>query len=207
MNGSSPGGNMKPGKKVDFRSNISKEEINELKVIAYEGRITLVEDVRHVKNCVNAIRKFGVIGFDTESKPSFRKNSNHRVSLIQLAVPGDVYLFRVNKTGFHPELIDLFEDPVVAKVGVSIHDDIHRLKALADFTPENFIELQDMTNTYGIESNSLRKLSAIVLGYRVSKAQQLSNWEAPVLTENQMIYAATDAWVSLEIYNKLIMMN
>ena len=207
MNGSSQDDNMKQGKTTNFRSNISKEEVNELEVIAYEGRITLVEETRHVKSCINEIRRHSVVGFDTESRPNFSKHSNHKVSLIQLAVPDDVFLFRINKTGFHPELIDLFEDPSIAKVGVSIHDDISRLRALSDFSPENFIELQNLTDTYGIESNSLRKLSAIVLGYRISKAQQLSNWEASQLTESQLIYAATDAWASLEIYRKLIMMN
>jgi ribonuclease D len=207
MTGSLPGDRMRPEKKEEFRNNITKEEINDLDIKSYGGRITLVEERKHVKQCVDEIRKHNIIGFDTESKPNFSKNSNHKVSLIQLAIPGDVFLFRINKTGFTRELIHLFEDSELIKVGVSIHDDIKRLRALEKFEPENFIELQEMSNEYGIESNSLRKLTAIILGFRISKSQQLSNWEASQLTENQMVYAATDAWVSLEIYNKLSLMN
>ena len=187
----------------EFRNNITKEELSELEIKAYNGRITVVEQSEHVKECIDEIRKYHIVGFDTESKPSFRKNSNHKVSLIQLAIPGDVFLFRINKTGFNHELVRLFEDSEILKVGVSIHDDISRLGALQSFTPASFVELQEMSNDFGIESNSLRKLTAIVLGFRISKSQQLSNWEASRLTENQLVYAATDAWVSLEIYNKL----
>lgn len=207
MTGSLPKDRKKQEKAEKFRSSISKEEINALDVNAYNGRITLVEEERHINECIKEIRKYDTIGFDTESRPSFKKNSNHHVSLIQLATPKDVFLFRINKTGFNGELIKLFEDSSITKVGVSIHDDISRLKALSDFSPQNFLELQNLTDEYGIESNSLRKLAAIILGFRISKSQQLSNWEADKLTENQLIYAATDAWVSLEIYNKLTLMN
>lgn len=207
MNGSLQKDRMKPGKTEKFRSNITKEEINELEIKAYNGRITVVEESGHVKECIDEIRKHRIIGFDTESKPSFRKYSNHKVSLIQLAIPGDVFLFRINKTGFSRELVNLFEDPEILKVGVSIHDDILRLGALQSFNPESFVELQEISNEYGIESNSLRKLTAIILGFRISKSQQLSDWEASRLTKNQLIYAATDAWVSLEIYNKLSLLN
>ncbi len=207
MSGSLQKGRTKPGMTEKFRSSITKEEINDLEIKAYNGRITVVENPEHVKQCIDEIRKFSIIGFDTESKPSFRKNSDHKVSLIQLAVPGEVFLFRINKTGFNSELVKLFEDPGVLKVGVSIHDDIKRLGALQSFTPEKFLELQEMSSDFGIESNSLRKITAIVLGFRISKSQQLSNWEAPRLTENQLVYAATDAWVSLEIYNRLSLLN
>jgi ribonuclease D len=195
---------MKQEKMEMYRSDITKDEINQLEVNSYEGRITLVEDPKYVKNCINEIRKFNIIGFDTESRPSFKKSQHFQVSLIQLATPEEVYLFRLNKIGFHPELISLFEDPEITKVGVSIHDDIGRLKAIHSFEPSNFIELQELSTEYGIESNSLRKLVAIILGFRISKSQQLSNWEADQLTEGQMVYAATDAWASLEIYTELI---
>ena len=207
MNGSFQKDRMKQTRKEIFRTSITKEEINELEIKAYGGRITLVEESKHIKRCIEEIRKHNIIGFDTESRPSFKKNSHHMVSLIQLAVPDEVYLFRVNKTGFHRELIDLFEDPSVKKVGVSIHDDIHRLRTLQEFNPMNFIELQKLTSEYGIESNSLKKLTAIILGFRISKSQQLTNWEAIQLTDPQIVYAATDAWVSLEIYNELLLLN
>lgn len=204
MNGNSLKDKMKQEKTVTYKADITREEINLLDVGAYSGRITLIEDERYIKKCISELRKHRIIGFDTESRPSFSKKDNFKVSLIQLAIPNEVYLFRINKTGFHKRIIDLFEDPKIIKVGVSIHDDLTRLRALADFNPQNFLELQVLTNDYGIESNSLRKLAAIILGIRISKSQQLTNWEAESLTEPQMIYAATDAWASLEIYNELV---
>lgn len=204
MNGILQKDKMKQEKMEIYKADITKEEIIQLDVSAYEGRITLIEDPKYIEECIREIRKHSVVGFDTESRPSFSKKENYKVSLIQLAIPGDVYLFRLNMTGFHRSIIDLFEDSKIKKVGVSIHDDISRLKSLADFKPENFIELQDFSNEFGIESNSLRKLAAIILGFRISKSQQLSNWEAQKLTQAQMIYAATDAWVGLEMYKKLV---
>lgn len=204
MNGTSRNDKMKQGMMEKYRVDITKEEINLLDVNAYSGRITLIEDSQYVPECIREIRRHHLVGFDTESRPSFRKSDNFQVSLIQLAVNEDVYLFRLHKTGFHKNIIELFEDPSIKKVGVSIHDDISRLRSLSDFTPENFLELQELTNEFGIESNSLRKLVAIILGFRISKSQQLSNWEAEKLTEAQMIYAATDAWASLEIYKRLV---
>ncbi len=187
-----------------FLTKISKEEVNNLRVQAYNGKITVIENPKDVKACIREIKKYSVLGFDTESRPSFRKNQHFEVSLIQISTEKDAYLFRINHTGFHKSLIDLFEDPSIIKVGVSIHDDIKRLKPLKDFQARGFMELQKFTDEFGIESNSLRKLSAIILGFRISKSQQLSNWEAKKLSEAQCIYAATDAWVSLEIYNKLV---
>ncbi len=191
------------GTKVTFFKDISKEELKKYPVRAYEGPVTVVEDPSAVNDCIQSIRKHRVIGFDTETKPMFRKNQNHQVALIQLAIPGEVFLFRIHKTGMPSGLISLFEDRNITKAGVSIHDDISRLKKLFPFEPGAFFELQEYSNRFGIESNSLRKLSAIILGFRVSKSQQLSNWENNILSEGQIIYAATDAWVCLEIFNKL----
>lgn len=186
-----------------FLTKISKEEVNALDVRGYNGKITVVEDPEAINDCVREIRKYSVVGFDTESRPSFKKNQNFEVSLIQIATEKEAFLFRINHTGFHRALINLFEDPSIIKAGVSIHDDIQRLKRLKDFQAKGFLELQKLTDEFGIENNSLRKLSAIILGFRISKAQQLSNWEANQLTKAQNIYAATDAWVGLEIYFKL----
>ena len=189
--------------KGHFLTKISKEEVNALDVRGYDGKITVVEDPEAIIDCVREIRKYSVVGFDTESRPSFKKNQSFEVSLIQIATEKEAFLFRINHTGYHQAIIDLFEDSSIIKAGVSIHDDIQRLKRLKDFQAKGFLELQKLTDEFGIENNSLRKLSAIVLGFRISKAQQLSNWEADQLTDAQNIYAATDAWVGLEIYNKL----
>ena len=187
-----------------FLKEISKEEVNELNVKSFTGRITLIEDPSAVDLCINYVRRKAVVGFDTESRPSFKKNKKYPVSLIQIAIPGEVFLFRINKTGLHSSIIDFFRDKSIKKVGVSLHDDLNRLKSIHPFEPAGFVELQTLSSDHGIISNSLRKLTAIVLGFRISKAQQLSNWEADKLTEGQMQYAATDAWVSLEIYDALM---
>lgn len=188
----------------NFLTEISKDEVNQLDIKAYTGKITVVEDSAAVNDCIKQIRKSSIIGFDTESRPSFKKNQNFGVSLIQIATENEVFLFRINLTGFQQSIIKLFENPSILKVGVSIHDDIARLKQLKNFNAKGFIELQQLTDEYGIHCNSLKKLTAIVLGFRVSKAQQLSNWEATKLSDAQARYASTDAWVGLEIYNKLL---
>ena len=169
-----------------FLTEISKDEVNQLDIKAYTGKITVVEDSAAVNDCIKQIRKSSIIGFDTESRPSFKKNQNFGVSLIQIATENEVFLFRINLTGFQQSIIKLFENPSILKVGVSIHDDIARLKQLKNFNAKGFIELQQLTDEYGIHCNSLKKLTAIVLGFRVSKAQQLSNWEATKLSDARM---------------------
>lgn len=192
------------GVKGHFLSEISKEEVNQLDIKAYSGKITIVEDPDALNDCVKQISKSSIIGFDTESRPSFKKNQHFGVSLIQIATENEVYLFRINLTGFQQSIIKIFENPSILKAGVSIHDDITRLKQLKNFNANGFVELQQLTDDFGIQCNSLKKLTAIILGFRVSKAQQLSNWEVTKLSVAQARYAATDAWVGLEIYNKLL---
>lgn len=187
-----------------FLPGISKEEVNLMELKSYAGRITVVDNPADVKKCIQVISKSDVIGFDTESRPSFKKNQQFGVSLIQIATENEVFLFRINLTGFLKPIIDLFENPSIIKAGISIHDDILRLKQIKNFRPQGFVELQQLSDEFGIEDNSLKKLTAIILGFRVSKGQQLSNWEASQLTEAQARYGATDAWVGLEIYKKLL---
>ncbi len=186
-----------------FSSDISKEEINKLEPGAYNGRIWIVENPADMDQVMEKITAFDTVGFDTETKPSFKKGKLNHVSLIQIAIPSEVYLIRTIYTGFMPALISFFENENIRKVGVALRDDIGKLQLVKRFTPRGFIDLQEYSNQFNIESNGLRKLSAIVLGIRISKSAQLSNWEADTLTEAQMVYAATDAWACLEIYNKL----
>lgn len=203
MNGLFQNANKMQEEKENYQIEITKDEINKLDVRSFSGKITVVEDPEAVDLCIGYIKRKKLVGFDTESRPSFKKNVKYPVSLIQLAIPGEVFLFRINKTGFHKSIISLFEDKSIIKAGVSIHDDLSRLQSMRKFNPAGFVELQSLSTDFGITSNSLRKLVAILLGFRISKAQQLSNWEAEVLSEGQLHYAATDAWVSLEIYNLL----
>jgi ribonuclease D len=183
---------------------ISNEELSTLPLTAFEGDIYVVETVEELNNAINWLKNQSVLGFDTETKPSFSKGKNNPVSLLQFSTSEKAFLFRINKLGLPPGLIKILASPKILKIGVAIRDDIKILQRISPFKPEGFIELQKMVEEYGIENFSLKKLSAIVLGFRISKSQRLTNWDASNLTEQQMIYAATDAWIALEIYSRLL---
>ena len=144
-----------------------------------------------------------LLGFDTETRPTFKKGRKNKVSLIQLSSGTIACLFRINKMGFPDKLVDLLADPSVIKAGVAVHDDIRFLKGVKKFEPSGFVDLQTFVKDFGIQSSGLKKLVAIILGFRISKRQQVTDWEAEQLTEAQQIYAATDAWVCYQIYKKL----
>ncbi len=186
-----------------YRNDITREEIDSLEIHQFSGKIQLIDSPEDVFEAVNILKNHSYIGFDTETKPNFKKGRPNRVALLQLATPKEVFLFRLNKTGITNELISLFEEDEIIKSGVAIRDDVRRLRSIRDFNPAGFLELQNYSGFYGIESNSLKKLAAIVLGIKISKSQQLSDWEGKVLTEAQKRYAATDAWVSLQVYKVL----
>ncbi|MEM6522219.1 MAG: 3'-5' exonuclease [Bacteroidota bacterium] len=187
-----------------FVKSITNPEVNELELKSYEGPIRLIEDRGILKSVIKLILKYPYIGFDTETKPAFRKGEINEVSLIQFATPKEVFLIRVNKTGLTDGLISIFESKKVVKIGVALRDDIKDLQRLRPFDPSNFVELNHVVKDLGIESNGLRKLTAIILGFRISKSAQTSNWESAVLSKKQMSYAATDAWVCYQMYNKLV---
>jgi ribonuclease D len=188
---------------MTFLPSISIEDINKLEVKQFDGLIHLIDSPENVPAAAAYIAKHNVIGFDTESKPSFRKGRSNKVSLLQLAIPGEVFLFRLLKTGLPIEMIKLFEDEDIIFTGVAIRDDVRKLQQIRSFKAAGFLELQKYSSYFKIEDNSLKKLAAIVMDIRISKSQQLSDWEANKLTEAQMRYAATDAWVCLEIYRIL----
>jgi ribonuclease D len=147
------------------------------------------------------------LGFDTETKPSFKKGENNYVSLLQLSSADRAFLFRLNKIGLPPCLLDIMEDENIKKIGVAIKDDISALQKHALFTPNGFVDLQNIVKDFGIKSKSLKKLAGLILGFNISKRQRLSNWEKDALTEAQIKYAATDAWVCHLIYHKLFIQN
>ncbi len=186
-----------------MQNTISKDDIKELPLKQFEGPVTVVEDPGKIVGIVKKLQQFDTIGFDTETKPSFKKGVSHDISLLQLSTQEEAYIFRLNRTGFNGALSNLMSNPEVAKVGVGIRDDIRGLLQLNEFTPKGFIELQDLAPKCGIDALSLKNLAGLLLGFRVSKRQRLSNWEADQLTEGQVLYAATDAWMALQIYNQL----
>lgn len=186
-----------------FKESISTEELILLPLRHFEGDIILVDSHKLAREAAKYLKDFEVIGFDTETKPAFKKGQNHKIALLQLATHDRAYLFRTQKIGLPEEIMQLFTDPGIKFPGVAIRDDIKALQTLRPFLPTGFVELQDYARKLGIQNLSLKKLCAIACGFRISKSQQLSNWESSELTPQQMTYAATDAWVSLAIYEHI----
>ncbi|MCU0472155.1 MAG: 3'-5' exonuclease domain-containing protein 2 [Bacteroidales bacterium] len=186
-----------------YQENISVDEIKNYELSWFKGEIVVIDDLTTFKKVLPRLLNEKVLGFDTETKPSFRKGHKNKVSLIQLASSNLACLFRINKTGIPQGLADLLADPDVIKAGVAVHDDICFMKKVRKFDPAGFIDLQPFVKDFGIVSSGLKKLTAIVLGFRISKRQQVTDWEAEELTEAQLLYAATDAWVCHQIYCKL----
>jgi ribonuclease D len=183
---------------------ISKEELLELPLGQFEGPIYLIDRPEQVEDAVDFLEDQSLIGFDTETKPSFRKGEFNHVSLLQLSTANQAFIFRLNKIGFPPPLRSLLEKENVLKIGAAVHDDLKALKKLTDsFYPQSFFDLNDELKKVGFHNVGVRNLCGMVLKIHISKAEQVSNWEADKLTERQLRYAATDAWACLEIFQKL----
>lgn len=187
----------------NFIDKISNEQTALLPAVEFRGEIRIVEHERDIAAACKTLAEQPVIGFDTETRPSFRPGVTFRVSLLQLSTPTVCYLFRLNKIPLAKPILQLFEDRRILKIGADVAGDLRSLRQIRHFRDGGFVDLQGIAPEWGIGEKSLRKLSAIVLGRRVSKAQRLSNWEAAQLTEKQMRYAATDAWICPEIYRTL----
>jgi len=188
---------------MSFEKTIDKEAVNELPLEVFNGPIHLIDSIDQLNTVIPKLAIPSCIGFDTETRPSFKKGRINKVSLLQLSTSREAFLFRINKIGLPKEIRKILSNPEILKVGAAIRDDIKSLQGVKPFQPQGFIDLQSIVGDYGIEDLSLKKLTAIVLKFRISKSQQLSNWEADELTEAQQKYAATDAWVSVKIFNGL----
>ena len=186
-----------------FASEISKEELHELSLVHFEGQIRVIERPDEANAVVDRLKLLPVLGFDTETRPSFTKGIINNVALLQLATATEVYLFRLCKMRIPKSLLALLSNPDILKIGAAIKNDIDTLQRIAKIRPRGFVDLQDMVRKFDIKDISLAKMAGIVLGVRISKSQQLSNWENSILTEAQQRYAATDAWMCYLIYEKL----
>jgi ribonuclease D len=193
-----------PQNEEGYKFSITSEELNLLPLKTFDGKVSVITEVEKLAKVKSEIEKHDIIGFDTETRPSFKRGQIYKVALLQLAVPNKVYLIRLHHTGLPSEIISIFENPRIVKAGVAIHDDIKSLQKVNKFTPASFVELSALARSLGLQVESVKKLAGLLLGIRISKSAQTSNWEAPTLTEKQIDYAATDAWVCLEIYSKLL---
>ena len=186
-----------------YPSKIEKSLISTLPPCDITGEIIVIDRPEDVATAVDNLKQCTLIGFDTETRPSFRRGESNPISLLQLATDKRAYLFRLKKIGPNQLLKDLLESEEHMKVGLSVHDDFHSLNRWMPCRPKNFIELQKYVKAFGIEEMSLQKIYAIVFNKKISKRQQLSNWEAEELTPAQQQYAAIDAWACRDIYYKL----
>ena len=183
-----------------------KKKIQTLPCVHFEGRIIVIFTERDAEKAVDFLMKQKVLGFDTETRPSFQKGKMHQVALLQVSTHDECFLFRLNRMGVPDSVVRLLEDTTITKVGLSLQDDMRMLNQRRRFKPGTFVELQKEVKDIGIEDNSLQKIFANLFGEKISKGQQLSNWEADVLTEAQQKYAATDAWSCIKIHEEVTKM-
>jgi ribonuclease D len=188
---------------LKYKKAINKEEINELELSKYSGNIILVENKEALNNAAQEIKKCPILGIDTETKPSFKKGKLNPVALLQIATDKCVYIIRLNKVALSKDFAEIFQSQDIIKVGIAVIDDFKDLKKMIPFTPHKVIDLNLLAPKLGFENIGAKKLSALVLGFRISKRQQVSNWEAEPLSQAQIDYAATDAWICREIYLRL----
>ncbi|MDR3119442.1 MAG: 3'-5' exonuclease domain-containing protein 2 [Mediterranea sp.] len=186
-----------------IKRNINKEDLGEMPKAVFPGKISVVQTKAEAKEAIKYLAAQKVVGIDSETRPSFSKGQHHKVALLQISSEECCFLFRLNQTGLTAPVIGLLENPSVIKVGLALRDDFLMLRKRAPFKQQSCIDLQEYVNAFGIQDKSLQKIYAILFGEKISKSQQLSNWDTDVLTPAQELYAATDAWACLKIYNLL----
>lgn len=179
---------------------ISKAEINELPMRHYEGPIHLCKTAEEAEVATDKLLKETILGFDTETRPAFRRGESYDPSLLQLATENEVYLFQIQQCGLTAGLLKVLSDENIVKSGVAIDRDISELQAVASFSPGAFVELADVAQQAGIKNLGLRGLTAILFNFRISKKEQVSNWARTELTQSQQTYAATDAWLGRKLF-------
>ena len=190
-------------KKIIYQK-YDKALIGTLPGVHFEGRIEVVFTESEARKAVDYLLSQPILGIDTETRPTFRKGPMHQVALLQVSSHEVCFLFRLNQLRLSPSVKRFLEDVTVPKIGLSLNDDLHQLQRLGDFKAGRFVDLQDHVKEIGVEDMSLQKLYANFFGQRISKRQQLTNWEADVLTDKQKLYAATDAWACIMLYEELM---
>jgi ribonuclease D len=185
-----------------FQPVITREEIRLLPKKNFEGKVIIIDTFNAFRKFVPVLKQEKIWGFDTESRPAFKKGTFNKPALIQFANGAYAFLFRLNRIGLPAELSNVIEDPEILKIGVALHEDLKEIGMYRKINPAGFIDLQNYAGQFGIESKGLNKLTAIVLKFRISKSQQVTDWEKRILTPQQISYAATDAWVCYKIIPK-----
>lgn len=188
-----------------IKNKFDKHDIPNLPKVTFGGRIITVFSPEEAERAVDYLLAQPILGLDTETKPSFKPGSGmNKVALLQVSTPDTCFLFRLNQMGMPAPILRLLEDDKVIKVGLSWHDDLIQLHRRADFQAGTFVELQEMIKLIGVQDLSLQKIYANLFGQKISKTQRLTNWEADILSPGQQVYAATDAWACIQIYNEIL---
>ena len=187
-----------------YKKFIAKEDINLLELDKYNGETILVDTEAELEKACAEIEQCAIIGIDTETKPSFKKGQMNTVALLQIATDKKAYIVRLKKVKMSQRLADIFANEAIKKIGIAIFDDLKDLKKIIPFTDKSVVDLNLLAPKLGFESIGAKKLSALILGFRISKRQQVSNWELEKLSQAQIDYAATDAWICREIYLRLV---
>ena len=190
--------------KKTIYSKYNKALIANLPRVTFEGRIVVVLSESEAGKAVRYLLSQDVLGVDTETRPSFTRGRLNQVALLQVASRDICFLFRLNLLGMSPSVKLLLEDTTVPKIGLSLRDDLMMLHKLGPFEAGYFIDLQDHVREIGVEDMSLQKLYANFFGQKISKREQLTNWEADILKDKQKVYAATDAWSCIMLYEELM---
>ena len=192
---------MKPNR---FAHKISKDLIQWMPVIGFSGEVIIVDKIDKLDDAIAYLRAQKILGVDTESRPSFKRGVHYPIALVQIATEERCYLFRLSHIGLPATLAAIFADNTICKVGLAFRDDINGLRRLRNFKPANCVDLQSIAGKWGILDLGLQKMYAICFGRKISKTQQLTNWENTQLTPEQARYASTDAWATLRIYKELM---
>lgn len=171
-----------------------REEINELPIRAWEGKTRVVDTIADAESVARVLSGETLLGFDTETRPAFRKGESYPVSVLQLATEDEAYVILLDKVGLPSGLRKILSNPNCLKAGVALRRDVSDLQALAPFEAAGFMELATPAKAAGVQNLGLRGLCAVLLGFRIGKGAQRSNWAARPLTRSQVRYAATDAW-------------
>ena len=181
---------------------ISREELAVLPIGRYEGEIVMVATPRDFERAWADLAQEKAVGWDTETRPAFKVGEFYLPSLVQAATAKTVYLFQLGKMDFSKVVGGLFAEPTIVKPGISVKDDLKKLKQVFAFEDESVLDLGLVAKRHGMAKTGLRNLAGIFLGIRVAKGSKTTNWAAPKLTEQQIAYAATDAWACRELYLK-----
>lgn len=188
---------------IELPNKIDKSELADKPRVVFDGIIEEIDTEEKALKAIETLRGHKIVGFDTETRPSFTRGQGHKIALLQLSTDDVAYLFRLNRIDIPDCVADFLADADIIKVGLSVKDDFNSLASRRKFKPAGFVELQDMCGSMGIEEKGLQRMYCLLFGERISKNQQLSNWEIESLTESQRQYAAVDAWACLRIYRYL----